>query len=454
MWPDSLLSWAKWEVRETDSGQRGSEGMRIAVYGLWHLGCVTAACLARAGHLVAGLDPNAEVVAALRDGQPPLHEPGLPELISEGIASKRLSFHTEPADALKQADVLWVTFDTPVNEEDEADVTFVRAQLESIADALRPGTLVLISSQVPVGFTRSLRRDWAEKGLHFACSPENLRLGKAIEVFCNPERVVIGIENPSDRQTLTELFSPLCTRLEWMSIESAEMTKHAINAFLATSVTFINELARLCEEVGADAKDVERGLKSEGRIGPRAYLSPGAAFAGGTLARDLRFLARRGADVHVKTPLLQGVLDSNEVHKSWVRERVDHLLCDVTQPVVAVLGLTYKPGTSTLRRSSAIELCRWLHERGARVRGHDPAVYALPPELNRVLELAPGPLDALNGAHLAVIATEWPSFRSLRAMDVNARMRQPRIIDPNHFLADVLGDDPRIRYFATGKRAA
>ncbi len=121
---------------------------------------------------------------------------------------------------------------------------------------------------------------------------------------------------------------------------------------------------------------------------------------------------------------------------------------------MAVLGLTYKPGTSTLRRSSAVELCRWLHERGVRVRGHDPAVYALPPELNRVMELTPGPLDALNGAHLAVIATEWPSFRGLRAMDVNARMRQPCVIDPNHFLADVLGGDPRIHYFATGKRAA
>jgi UDPglucose 6-dehydrogenase len=219
-------------------------------------------------------------------------------------------------------------------------------------------------------------------------------------------------------------------------------------------VTFINELARLCEEVGADAKEVERGLKSEGRIGSKAYLSPGAAFAGGTLARDLRFLVRRGRDVDVKTPLLEGVLASNETHKNWVRERVERLLAGVAHPVVAVLGLTYKAGTSTLRRSSAIELCHWLHERGVRVRGHDPAVSHLPEELNNVIELAAGPLDALNGADLAVVATEWPSFRSLRAVDVNARMRQPCVIDPNHFLADVLAGDPGIDYFATGKRAA
>jgi UDPglucose 6-dehydrogenase len=428
--------------------------MRIVVYGLWHLGCVTAACLAKAGHAVAGLDPDRRVIDELSRGQPPLHEPGLPELISAGLANKQLSFHSDPAAALADAEILWVTFDTPVNDQDEADVAAVRTRLEKVGPFLKPGTLVLISSQVPVGFTRQLQRDWADKGLRFAYTPENLRLGKAIEVFCRPERVVLGVEDDRDQLLLTELFSLFCSQLEWMSLESAEMTKHALNAFLATSVTFINEVARLCEEVGADAKEVERGLKSEGRIGPHAYLSPGAAFAGGTLARDLRFLVRRGRDVHVRTPLLQGVLDSNEVHKNWVRERVEKLLGGITQPVVSVLGLTYKPGTSTLRRSSAIELCRWMHERGVRVRGYDPAIHTLPADLNGVLELAPSALDALNGSHLAVISTEWPSFRSLRPADVNAHMRHARILDPNHFLADVLGGDPSIDYFATGKRAA
>ncbi len=428
--------------------------MRIVVYGLWHLGCVTAACLARAGHTVAGLEPERHVIDDLRHGDPPLQEPGLPELIRAGLANKNLSFYSEAAPALAEADILWVTFDTPVNEHDEADVAAVRSRLEEVGPFLNPGMLVLVSSQVPVGFTRSLQRDWRDKGLRFAYSPENLRLGKAIEVFCHPERVILGVESDCDRTRLIELFSPFCSHLEWMSLESAEMTKHALNAFLATSVTFINEVARLCEKVGADAKEVERGLKSEGRIGPRAYLSPGAAFAGGTLARDLRFLVRRGRDVHVKTPMLEGVLESNEVQKNWVRERVEQLLAGIADPVAAVLGLTYKPGTSTLRRSSAIELCRWLHERGVRVRGYDPAVATLPAELSNVLELAASPLDALNGSHVAVISTEWPVFRNLRAADVSAQMRHPLVLDPNHFLADVLSGDPRVQYFATGKRAA
>jgi UDPglucose 6-dehydrogenase len=428
--------------------------MRVAVYGLWHLGCVTAACLAKAEHGVAGLDRDERRIDDLRRAHAPLHEPGLPELLAEGVQSNRLSFHADPAAALADAEIVWVTFDTPVNEQDEADVAFVRARLEEVGPFMKPETLVLISSQVPVGFTRALQRDWSSKGLRFAYSPENLRLGKAIELFCHPERVVLGVDNDTERTRLTDLFSPFCTRIEWMSLESAEMTKHALNAFLATSVTFINEIARLCEEVGADAKEVERGLKSEGRIGPRAYLSPGAAFAGGTLARDLRFLVHRGKDADMATPMLQGVLASNEIHKHWLRECVERLLTGIAHPLVAVLGLTYKAGTSTLRRSSAIELCRWLKKRGARVRGYDPAVAALSAELKDILELSASPLDAINGSHLTVIATEWPSFRRLNAEDVSARMRQARVLDPNHYLADILGNDPRIRYFAIGKRVA
>jgi UDPglucose 6-dehydrogenase len=427
--------------------------MRVTVYGLWHLGCVTAACLAKGGHSVVGLDPDAAVVEGLNAARPPLHEPGLPELTAAGLAAGRLQFTTEADAALSTADVLWVTFDTPVDGNDEADVDFVLARLREVADRVRPGTTVLVSSQVPVGFTGALAREWAGRGLQFACSPENLRLGKAIEAFCEPERVVIGTEAGGDRERLSALFAPFCKNVVWMSVESAEMTKHALNAFLATSVTFINELARVCEAVGADAKEVEHGLKSEGRIGPRAYLSPGAAFAGGTLARDLRFLAARGRASDVRTPLVDGVLASNDVHKGWMRERARHLLAGVQSPVVAVLGLTYKAGTSTLRRSSSVELCRWLHDRGVEVRGHDPAISELPEELESVLRLTGGALEALDGADLAVVATSWPQYRELQPADVHARMRRATVLDPTHFLGDVLGIDPRVRYVATGKAA-
>jgi UDPglucose 6-dehydrogenase len=424
--------------------------MRVAVYGLWHLGCVTAACLAEANNQVTGLDADEATVSALRNGRPPLQEPGLTELIADGLRSGLLEFTSDAEAALRDAEVCWVTFDTPVNDRDEADVAFVRQRLEAIAPHLRPGTLVLISSQVPVGFTRSLERDWRRRGLRFAYSPENLRLGKALEAFRKPERVIVGVRDAADRALLTSLFAPFCSHIEWMSVESAEMTKHALNAFLATSVTFINEVARLCEMLGADAKEVERGLKSEARIGPRAYLGPGAAFAGGTLARDVRFLVEFGHQNRLDTPLFRGVLASNDAHKDWLRDRVAQLLQGVSHPVVATLGLTYKPGTSTLRRSASVELCRWLHGRGVAVQAHDPAVRELPDELRPAMVLCDSPAEALHGADVAVVATEWPDYRALGAEQFLTHMRRPRVVDQNRFLAPALAGDRRLTYVAVG----
>jgi len=430
--------------------------MRIAVHGLWHLGCVTAACLAEAGHDVRGLDPDADRVRDLQQGRPPIEEPGLTDLLAAGVAAGCLSFTTDSADALRDVDVVWVTFDTPVDEFDVADVGAVRSALEAIAHDIPRGAWVLISSQVPVGFTAELESAWEHRGLRYAVSPENLRLGKAIQVFTEPERIIVGTRPGVDRSVLQDLLTPFCPRIEWMSVESAEMTKHAINAFLATSVTFINELARLCEAVGADAKEVERGLKSEGRIGHKAYLSPGVAFAGGTLARDLRYLLSYGRAFQVGTPFFEGVLAGNELHKDWVRQKVGDLVKSIAKPVVAVLGLTYKPGTNTLRRSSSVELCRWLADRGIRVQAHDPAIDELPADLAQQVTLKGTPLAALQQADVAVVATEWPAFRALKRSDVLAAMRQAVIVDPTRFLGAAFGDEgePSLAYHTIGRQAA
>jgi len=429
-----------------------TRGMRVAVYGLWHLGCVTAACLAEAGHAVVGLDLDAAVVEGLQRGRPPLEEPGLAELAAAGLRSGRLSFTTHPENALADARVLWVTFDTPVDEQDLADVGFVRSRLEAVADAVRSGTLVLISSQVPVGFTEALAHDWQVRGIQCAYSPENLRLGEALERFQRPERVVLGIRNEADRAVLTDLFQPLGARIEWVTVESAEMIKHALNAFLATSVAFINEVGRLCEVSGADAKEVERGLRSDGRVGARAYLTPGAAFAGGTLARDVRLLRQLGARSGIGTPLLDGVWASNAEQQAWVLRTLERLAGPLSQSVVAVLGLTYKPGTSTLRRSAAIEACAWLSQRGFGVQAHDPTVTAAGPELPPAVRLCSSPQEALAGADVALVATPWPDYRALQADEVVGLMRRPQIVDTGRFLAETLGRDARITYVAVGAK--
>ena len=426
--------------------------MNVCVYGLWHLGSVTAACVAE--HFATlGLDPDAAVAAGLREGRPPILEPGLPELVSQGLASGRLRFSSDLSQ-VATADLVWVTFDTPVNQDDEADVELVVGRVQALFPHLASGAVVLISSQVPVGTTARLERAFAAvaagRRVEFAYSPENLRLGKALDVFRKADRIVVGARSDEARARIGELLAPLGRPLQWMRVESAEMTKHAVNAFLATSVVFINEIAAACEATGADAKEVERGLKSEARIGPGAYLGPGAAFAGGTLARDVAFLLGIGARLGFATPLLAGVKQSNDVHRGWARRRLGALLGPLAGKTIAVLGLTYKANTNTLRRSESVALCRWLVEQGAIVRAHDPAIHEKSAELPDALVLSANVDDAVRDADAIVVATEWPAFRELTAERIAVGGRRPLVLDANRFLAGKLGDDARVHYVAVG----
>jgi UDPglucose 6-dehydrogenase len=432
--------------------------MKVCALGLWHLGTVTAACLASAGHEVTGLDFDAAIVSTLAAGKAPLFEPGLDDLVRAGLASGRLRFTTDVAAAVSHAAIVWIAYDTPVDDDDRADVAFVTERATRVFPHLRDEALVLMSSQVPVGTTRQLELAFATeargRSVEFAYSPENLRLGKAISVFNQPDRVVVGVRSPAAREKAAELLRPITERIEWMSVESAEMTKHALNAFLATSVTFINEIAALCEQVGADATEVERGLKSESRIGPRAYLSPGGAFAGGTLARDVVFLSQLGQTHGVATQLLSSVKTSNDAHRHWTEQRLDQQLGGVSGKTVAVWGLTYKPGTDTLRRSSSIELCQWLVEHGASVRAHDPAVRALPAALEGRLVLAESALSAVQGASALVVATPWPEYREVAAADVASRMTRRLVLDANRFTVATLGVYAGIEYLSVGRAGA
>jgi UDPglucose 6-dehydrogenase len=236
-----------------ETGVRGQERI-IGVVGLWHLGCVTAACLAEAGNAVVGVDPDARVVAELAQGRPPIGEPGLAELLAD--CAGRLRFSADPL-ALAQATHAWVAFDTPVDDEDRADVEWTLAHAASYLEHLPADALVIVSSQLPVGSVERLRaRCEALRGgapLRFACVPENLRLGRALESFRAPERIVAGVRSERDRDELAELLAPFSAEVQWMRVESAEMTKHALNGFLATSIAFMNEVAAICEAVGADA---------------------------------------------------------------------------------------------------------------------------------------------------------------------------------------------------------
>lgn len=425
--------------------------MKVCVQGLWHLGSVIAAGVASWGHRVVGLDFDPERVASLSQGIAPVLEPGLEDLLRGGRGT--LSFSASAPEATRDVEVLWVAYDTPVNDADGADVEYVMAQIERSLGYLRPGTLVLVSSQLPAGTVRRLEtlaaESFASQALVFACCPENLRLGRALETFLNPERIVVGTRAERGRETIERLLGSLSERIEWMSVESAEMTKHALNAFLATSATFANEIATLCEIVGADAKQVERGLKTDRRIGPGAYLAPGTAFGGGTLARDVRFLNRIASDARQTTPLLSSVTPSNDAHKQWAQRKLRKFFPDLADIVVAVWGLTYKPGTDTLRRSGAVELCDWLLGQHAQLRVHDPAVKELPSRWSGRIRRCGDPLIALEDAQALVIATEWPMYREIAASRLLERSRPLTVLDAGRFVRAYEGK-PGVRYVAVG----
>ncbi|MCK9401157.1 MAG: nucleotide sugar dehydrogenase [Bacteroidales bacterium] len=427
--------------------------MKVCVQGLWHLGCVTAACLASLGNKIIGLDYDHKVIYDLNNGIPPIFEPGLEDLLKQGIAGDLLKFSDGSEIDLSDIEMLWIAYDTPVNEDDIADVGFVFDQIVKTVKFLPSETTIIISSQMPVGSIKKLEiiadHLFPDKHFGFVYSPENLRLGKALNVFLNPDRIIVGVRRNIDRLRLEILLNPITSNIEWMSVESAEMTKHAINAFLATSIVFMNEIASICELVGADAKEVERGLKSENRIGPKAYLSPGGPFAGGTLARDLVFLNNISSEKKLSTPLLSSILQSNDEHKNWVKRKIQSVCPELTQCSIAIWGLTYKPGTDTLRRSLSVELCYWLIDQGVSIQVHDPVVKELPLELSRSVKKCDNPLDVLAGVQILVIATEWPIYKEIIADNVAKLNSGLIIIDANRFLTQFASDN-RFKYLAVG----
>jgi UDPglucose 6-dehydrogenase len=421
--------------------------MNIVVLGLWHLGCVTAACAAKFESVI-GLDFDAAVVAQLQNSKPPLFEPGLAESIGEGMQRDRLTFSDSPILACRDADLLWVCYDTPVDDNDVADLTPVIDGIERCIPHLPPGTLILVSSQIPAGTCRALEARFPSH--RFAYSPENLRLGKALSIFSNADRIVLGVRTEADAKELEPLLTNFTQNLIIVRTESAEMIKHAINSFLASSIAFMNEISRVCEHVGADAREVEQGLKSEPRIGPGAYLSPGGPFAGGTLARDVVALTKIAQEKGEPLVLVPAIKRSNDQHKLWAVQKLREELGELSGRSVAILGLTYKPGTDTLRRSLAIELCRELVKGGANVRAYDPIVASVPADL-AVIALSRNLEETVAGADAAVVCTEWPEIRDADWDELLAKTKNLILIDANGFLAKNVGDSERVTYRKVGK---
>ena len=424
-------------VQSPDRRAVEKASFRVAVVGLWHLGCVAAGSLARLGHVVTGIEEDPQQLAMLQGGHAPLREPGLDDLLAEGIGAGRLRFASDLSSAAAAAEVVYVAYDTPVTDGDDVDVSSVTRTVERIIPSLRPEALLLVQSQVPVGtcgrFRRLLRTGPSSEGREVAYVPENLRLGQAIDGYLRPDMLVIGGDDPRAHAVADRLLAGIGSPRVLTDLATAEMTKHAINAFLATSISFANELANLCQIQGVDATALISILRRDRRIGPHAPLNPGVGFAGGTLARDVKVLTAVGHAAGYTPRLFDAVLQVNEGQKDlpvrWLREVYGGTLRGLR---VAVLGLTYKPGTSTLRRSDAVVLIRRLAADGVSVAAADPQADLAETADLPAFAFTRDPYEAVEGADALVVMTPWPEFAALDYERVRAGMRRAVVLDmPN-----------------------
>jgi UDPglucose 6-dehydrogenase len=431
----------------------------ICVVGAWHQAAVAAAGLSELGHAVRGVDGNAAAVARLAAGTPPVEEPGLPDLLLHHLGSGHLRYTPDFVDALRGADAALVAIDTPVGADDSPDLASVFEAVDAIANGLSGDLLLIIGAQVPVGTCHALtERVRALAGSHrvdVAYVPEFLRLGNAVELFLHPDRLVIGADDPAVRARVAQIYRGVDAPVVETGLRTAEMIKHASNAFLAASVSFANEIAGLCEESGADALAVAQAMRLDRRIGPHAFLSPGLGFAGGTLGRDVRALQALGRATARPTRLLDAVMAVNADQTRLVVARLERRFPDLRGVSIGLLGLTYKPGTSALRRSAGLETAEALLARGARVRAFDPMV---PPdrshEVPAGLELVADPIAAADGAAALALMTEWPEFQRLDWGELAARAAAPRVlIDARNALDPATVAQAGFDYWGVGRAA-
>ena len=411
---------------------------KICVIGCWHQGVVGAACLSDLGYDVLGADHDGKRVASLNSGNAPLYEPGLDELLQKMVKSGTLKFTADVANSVKGRRDVLIMFDTPVDVNDQSDLSEIFSTAAEIAPYLENDSVLFVTAQVPVGTCDKIAAIIREKNpsLKFgiAYSPENLRLGQAIDRFIHPALPVIGADDSATLDRVEQLLAPLKVKWERVNLRTAEMAKHALNAFLATSVTFANELGNICDEVGADGRRLAEVLRLEERIGRKAMLFPGLGFSGGTLARDMQTLRGLGDKFGLDTLMLDGIWESNRIQNRLVIRKLKKVFGKLENISVTVLGLTYKPDTSTLRRSASLEIIGDMLEAKMKVSTHDPKADRAEVAGHKEFKFFEDAYDALKGAQAMVLITGWAEYKKLDFERVKKLMARSVIIDVNNML--------------------
>lgn len=439
--------------------------MKIAVVGTGYVGLVTGACFSDSGNEVVCVDIDQAKIDALNNGKIPIYEPGLAELVAHNVDARRLTFTTDLALGAKPADIVYLAVGTPQGDDGAANLSALWSVVQSLAPHLREEAIVVTKSTVPVGTCArifQMLRELTGRECDVASNPEFLKEGAAIEDFMKPDRVVVGVRRAEVGETLRQLYEPfLRTEKPFltMSPESAEMTKYVANALLSTKISFINEMANLCERMGGDINDVRRGIGHDSRIG-FAFLFPGAGYGGSCFPKDVRALEAMAIQHHVEPALLRAVDAVNERQKHIISEKISkHFGGDVRDKTLAIWGLAFKPRTDDIREAPALTLIDWLLEQGARVRMHDPealnnvmAHYRNHPQLDR-LTFCKSRMETITGADALAIMTEWKDYHSPDFAEMYQLLKSPVIFDGRNLYEPDRMRRRGYRYYSIGRPA-
>jgi UDPglucose 6-dehydrogenase len=433
--------------------------MNICVIGSGYVGLVTGACLADFGMNVVGVDKDHAKVEALSRGKVPIYEPGLDTLVQKNMAEGRLRFTTDLAPAIEEAQAIFIAVGTPPKSDGSADLTFIREVATSIAEHLNGYKIVITKSTVPIGTGRMIEailREGVGSSKHtFAVvsNPEFLREGSAIEDFMHPDRVVIGTRDERAASMMMDVYSPLhAADVPFIvtDVETAELIKYASNGFLATKISFINEVAHICEAWGANVEVVSKGMGLDNRIGPK-FLSAGPGYGGSCFPKDTRAAAQIARDSGLKFRIIEAVLEVNEATQKRMVEKVDQALGGCAGKTIAVLGLSFKPNTDDIRESPALPIVQALVDGGATVRTYDPEAMTACKPLFPTLVYTRDAYEAAEGTDAVVIATEWNQFRKLDLDRLRRLVHEPLVIDLRNLYEPEQMAAEGFRYISIGR---
>lgn len=427
----------------------------ICVIGTGYVGLVNATCFADLGNKVIALDIDEKKVVDLRNGIMPIYEPGLAELVTRNIAAKRLIFTTSYEDALADAEFVFICVGTPSGVDGEADLQYVRTAAESIAKKMTHPLIIINKSTVPVGtgdFVADIVRKTQPQPVEFSVvsCPEFLREGSAVQDFMFTDRTVLGSDDRKAAEEVAQLYLPLRAPIMMTDLRTAEMIKYASNAFLATRISFINEISIICEKLGADVIEVARGMGFDKRIGHH-FLQPGIGYGGSCFPKDVKALAYMAQTHGMHPQLLNAVMEINEFQRRHIILKLNELLGDVRGKTIGLLGLAFKENTDDIRESPSLAVARYLLKQGAVVRGYDPVAMENTAREVPEIQLCGGPYEVADGADAVVVATPWNEFKQLDLYRLKDLMNQPIVVDGRNMYEPDLMHEIGFRYRGVGR---